>query len=129
MMTYILSSPRLVGLSIPIMHRISYSKSWFLNPDRNPVLHGIVRRVFYDHFCAGENEAEVKETMATMATMGFEGVILGYARETLVEKSASPKDNVETSAADIAERVVKEWKEGTLQTLAMLGPEDFLAVK
>jgi proline dehydrogenase len=131
MVTYILSSPRIVKFSIPIMHRISHSKSWLLNPDRNPLLHSIVRKSFYDHFCAGENEKEVKTTIATIKKMGFEGVILGYAKETIVEKGVSESEEKEVGSAKTTarEKVVQEWTEGTLLTLRMLGPGDFLAVK
>ncbi|KAH8601577.1 proline oxidase Put1 [Bisporella sp. PMI_857] len=123
MVTYILSSPRLVSLSLPIMDRISNSNSWFLNPDRNPILHAIIRKMFYDHFAAGENETEIRRTMMTMKRMGFEGVILGYGRETLVDH-----DNC-SRASDVMEKCIKEWKDGTLRTLAMLGKGDFLALK
>jgi proline dehydrogenase len=131
MVTYILSSPRIVKFSIPIMHRISHSKSWLLNPDRNPLLHSIVRKSFYDHFCAGENEKEVKTTIATIKKMGFEGVILGYAKETIVEIGVSESEEKEVGSAKTTarEKVVQEWTEGTLLTLRMLGPGDFLAVK
>jgi hypothetical protein len=126
MITWILSSPRLVSASLPIMQQISYSPSWFLNPDRNPVLHHVVRRIFYDHFCAGENEEEVKNTIREMKTMGFEGVILGYAKETLVHKYSNP----ESAAGSVsAEDIIEIWKRGTLETLAMLGAGDFLAIK
>jgi proline dehydrogenase len=129
MMTYILSSPRLVDFGIPIMNRISHSKSWFLNPDRNPVLHSIVRKLIYDHFCAGENEKEVKATISTMKEMGFAGVILGYARETMVDKSATPEEAAAAGKSRPFDRVITEWKEGTLRTLGMLGENDYLAVK
>lgn len=129
MMTYILSSPRIVSLSIPIMNRISHSKSWIINPDRNPLLHVTVRKLFYDHFCAGENEKEVKSTITTIKKMGFEGVILGYAKETLVDKSASAEQATKGGEMGDLAKVVEEWKEGTLKTLSMLGKGDFLAVK
>jgi proline dehydrogenase len=124
--TWILSSPGLVSLSLPVMHRVSNSPSRFLNPDRNPLLRRLVRGVFYDHFCAGENEKEVKETIRDMKKMGFDGVILGYAKETLAGRSMGTKATAKTSSI---EEVVEQWKRGTLETLAILGPEDFLAVK
>jgi hypothetical protein len=82
--------------------------------------------VFYDHFCAGENEKEVKETIRDMKKMGFDGVILGYAKETLAGRSMGTKATAKTSSI---EEIVEQWKRGTLETLAILGPEDFLAVK
>lgn len=121
MITWILSSPRLVSLSVPIMNRISYSPSWFLNPDRNPILHRLVRGIFYNHFCAGENAKEVNGTIKSMKKMGFDGVILGYAREILAGKGVAPSGS--------SKEIVEQWKRGTLETLAMLGPADFLAIK
>jgi proline dehydrogenase len=85
--------------------------------------------MFYDHFCAGENEKQVKETIGAMKKMGFEGVILGYAKETIVDKSVTSKDGARSRTISNFEQVVEQWKRGTLQTLAMLGPGDFLAVK
>lgn len=125
-MTYVLSSPRLIRISIPIMDRISHSRSWFLHPDKNPLLHLAVRKLFYDHFCAGENEVEVKRTMKSMKKMGFGGVILGYAKETLDEKTRSLASASKTDAKELA---IEQWKMGTLKTLSMLGDGDFLAVK
>jgi hypothetical protein len=129
MMTYILSSPRLVSFSVPIMNKISHSKFWLFSPDKNPVLHLTVRKLVYDHFCAGENEEEIKITIANFKKMGFEGVILGYAKETLVDKSASAEEAAKSGETGPIEKVVEEWKHGTLRTLGMLGKRDFLAVK
>ncbi|KAH7317336.1 FAD-linked oxidoreductase-like protein [Rhexocercosporidium sp. MPI-PUGE-AT-0058] len=131
MMTYILSSPRLVRISIPAMNKISHSKSWFLNPDRNPILHFFVRKLVYDPFSAGQNEAEIQRTMSTIKDMGFEGVILGYSKETLVDKSATAEEaaGLGRGVSCALESCVEEWKEGNLRTLAMLGTTDFLAIK
>ena len=105
------------------MNNISHSKSWFLNSDRNPILHAVIRKVFYDHFAAGENDVEIKNTIRTMKGMGFQGVILGFAKETLAE------DAVRSSEASLYEQVIEKWKEGNMKTLGMLGKDDFLAVK
>ena len=58
-------------------------------------------------------------------------MILGYAKETIVEKGVSESEEKEVGSAmtTARERVVQEWTEGTLLTLGMLGPGDFLAVK
>jgi proline dehydrogenase len=108
------------------MNRISYSSSWFLDPDRNPILHRLVRSLFYDHFCAGEDDKEVKGTIEGMKKMGFDGVILGYGKETLAGKSLNPKAAEQSCSS---EGIVEQWKRGTLETLAMLTPADFLAIK
>lgn len=60
-------------------------------------------------------------------------MILGYAKETIVEKGVSESESEEkefgSAKTTARERVVQEWTEGTLLTLGMLGPGDFLAVK
>jgi len=130
LMTYVLSSPRLVDMSLPLMARVCHKESWFLNPDRNPVLRAIVKKLFYDHFCAGENEGEIKKTISTIKNMGFEGVILGYAKEVVVDKNATAEEAAAFGSTDLAaEKAITEWKLGNLRTLSMLGDGDFLAVK
>lgn len=112
------------------MDRMARGDSWFLNPARNPVVHLLVRKLFYDHFCAGENEEEVKGTIATIKEMGYEGVILGYAKETLVDKNSSAGEASQAGGGgEVLAKAVEEWKVGTLKTLEMLGKGDFLAVK
>lgn len=69
---------------------------------------------------------EVKRTMKSMKKMGFESVILGYAKETLDEKTRSLASASKTDAKELA---IEQWKMGTLKTLSMLGDGDFLAVK
>jgi proline dehydrogenase len=108
------------------MNRISYNPSWFLDPDRNPLLHRLVRSVFYNHFCAGEYDEEVKGTIKDMKKMGFDGVILGCAKETLAHKSVNPKTAEQPCSS---KEIVEQWKRVSLETLTMLSPEDFLAIK
>lgn len=105
------------------MNKIANSQSLLLNPDRNSVLHFVVRKLVYDHFTAGENAAEVKNTVADIKKMGFKGVILGYAKE--VNVSGGPNSFEESSE----EASIKAWRDGTLQTLGMIGEGDLLAVK
>ncbi len=125
----VLSSPRLVRISLPILKIIANSNSWLLNSDRNPLLHSIVRKLIYDQFCAGENDVEVRNTIAMTKAMGYEGVILGYAKETVVSKKASSTEVVSPDQDRPKDEVIREWKDGNLRTLKMLGSGDFLAVK
>ena len=83
----------------------------------------------YDHFCAGENEEEIKKTIATIKKMGFEGVILGYGKETVVDKSASAEDAASSGKSEKIEDMITDWKNGNLRTLSMLSKGDFLSVK
>ncbi|KAK2801227.1 hypothetical protein FQN49_008915, partial [Arthroderma sp. PD_2] len=54
----------------------------------NPVLSFLLDKVFYAQFCAGRNEAEVKQTVAGMKAMGYRGAILSYAREVDMSHSS-----------------------------------------
>jgi len=94
----------------------------WLNPDKNPILHIAIRRLFYDHFAAGENEREVIKNVSMFKAMGYQGTILGYAREVLVE-------NISQNEEARNKILVKEWFEGNLRTLKMVASGDFLAIK
>lgn len=129
-MTYILSSPRLVKLSLPLMARVCHEDAWLLNPNKNPVLRVFVRKLIYDHFCAGENEQEIKATISTMKLMGFQGVILGYAKEVVVDKSATAEEAAGLgNTGSAADQAIIDWKLGNLRTLSMLDNGDYLAIK
>jgi proline dehydrogenase len=128
-MTRILSSPLILRLSLPLLHHIANSSSLLLNPDRNPILHVVIRKLIYDHFNAGENEQEVRATVKQMKKLGFKGVILGYAKEVNVSNGAKGVEAARIASGDVDELAIWEWKEGTLKTLRMLGEYDFLAVK
>ncbi|KAK6835434.1 hypothetical protein RU639_001859 [Aspergillus parasiticus] len=58
------------------------------------------------------------------------GVILGYFKEIVLDpKDQSPRDTSSGNYSDQCYEMIEEWKEGTLKTLRMLEPGDFLAVK
>jgi len=62
--------------------------------------------------------------------MGFQGIILGYAKEFVLEDpsdSSHAKHEQGYSAAQY--HVIDKWKEGTLETLRMISAGDFLAIK
>jgi hypothetical protein len=127
--TSILSSPRLLNTCLPLMTRIANSKSMILNPDKNSFMRGLMRILFYNHFCAGSSDSEVKKTVSTMKEMGFKGVILGYAREVFVDPAATPEEAALSRSATSPENAVDQWREGNLRSLPMIGSGDFLAVK
>lgn len=66
--------------------------------------------------------------------MGYQGVILGYAKEAVLNADEAA-NNIIPSAAGGQQygpryyEMIEEWRNGTLQTLRMLGPGDFLALK
>lgn len=80
----------------------------------------------YDHFCAGENGVEVKQTVKSMREMGYKGVALGYAKEIVVPEGQKIASSAESEVLD---PIIEDWRAGTMQTLEMIGDGDFLAVK
>jgi proline dehydrogenase len=103
-----------------------------LNPDNNPVLRLFLKKTFYAQFCAGENAAEVQQTINSLKQMGFGGVILGYAREVVLTE-AQMKDLSSCASGAVAEECIRNeitpWAEGTLQTVRLAEPGDFVALK
>ena len=115
--------------SLAAMGFIAKTKLSLFNPDKNPILNKMMRWVLYDHFCAGANAAEVARSAGELKRMGFRGVILGFAKEVVLPKdgSASSANKTDYTAAEY--NILKQWKEGTLETLKMMGTEDLLAIK
>lgn len=91
----------------------------------------ILRKTIYNHFCAGTNEAEVRKTVQDMKSLGFKGVILGYARESIAKADGNDNNSfqVEKSQQVLQEQAVEKWRQGNLRTLKMIGAEDFLGIK
>ncbi|KAF7520413.1 hypothetical protein PCG10_009203 [Penicillium crustosum] len=113
------------------MSILATSKSALLNPDRNLPLNKFLRWTVYNHFCAGVNRKEVSKTVADIKKMGYQGVILGYSKEIVLDQEEMLSTNA-SGASEYSEKcyqMIDEWKEGTLETLRMVGPGDFLAVK
>ncbi|KAH8679743.1 FAD-linked oxidoreductase-like protein [Tricladium varicosporioides] len=118
--------------SLAITNKLAHATSPILNPDTNPVLRFFLKHTFYKQFCAGENAAEVKRTVNGLKSMGFKGVVLGYAREVVLDKSQA--DNLESCGEyEIAEECIRReiipWRKGTLETVKMTVPGDFVALK
>lgn len=104
---------------MPILNIIANSPSPFLNPDKNPIIGLLVRKIIYEHFVSGDCETAVKKTVAQMKQTGFQGVILGYAKEFAADEGEAGNDELD----------VRRWKEGYEKTMDMIGPGDFMAVK
>jgi hypothetical protein len=114
------------------MVALAHAKSPILNPDKNPILRFFLKKSFYAQFCAGENAVEVRETIRRLKNIGFTGVILGYAKEVVLEGSdardmSAAKLGQET-ARDI-EKEINPWRDGTLETVRLAEPGDFVALK
>jgi hypothetical protein len=114
------------------MSTLAHSQSPLLNPDSNPLLRFFLKKTFYRQFCAGENAREVASTVNYLKSLGFKGVILGYAREVVMDESqtTSLSSCEETEAAEACIRnEILPWKKGTLETVQMTVPGDFVALK
>ncbi|KAK2732059.1 proline oxidase [Colletotrichum kahawae] len=116
--------------SLAALDYITKSKSTLLNPDKNPALNKLLRWTTYNHFAAGTCRQEVVRSAAETKSIGYHGVIMGYAKEFVLENpSGSQSVEVVNGYSQCHYRVVEDWKQDTLETLRMIQPGDFLAVK
>lgn len=130
-LTSLMSSKLFLKPALALLNIVAKSKSPILNPDRNPILNKILRLTVYDHFCAGTNRTEVSKTVAEIKRIGYQGVILGYSKEIVLDPNETPvhDETGSTTYSDRCYEVVEEWKQGTLDTLSMIGAGDILGVK
>ncbi|KAJ3497193.1 hypothetical protein NLG97_g2082 [Lecanicillium saksenae] len=130
--TVISSSPILLPPSLRVMSILANTHNPILNPDKNPLLRFFLKKTFYAQFCAGENPAEVHATISRLKNIGFSGVILGYAKEVVLSedqaKAVAAEDQGIETAADITGEI-EPWAEGTLETVALASPGDYVALK
>jgi proline dehydrogenase len=113
------------------MSKLAHSQSPILSPDTNPLLRYFLKRTFYRQFCAGENATEVKHTVDSLKSIGFKGVILGYAKEVVMDETQTASLSScegETAEACIRNEIIP-WTNGTLETVKMTCPGDFVALK
>lgn len=109
------------------------SRGIILNPDRNVLLHSLLKKTFYNQFCAGETVAETRATMDQLQKMGFRGTILTYGKETIFNQNTNVEHGlgVSTNEQNKSHKCehIEAWREGTLKTVDMLIEGDQLAVK
>jgi hypothetical protein len=117
------------------------NRGFLLNVDRNPILHGILKKTFYEQFCAGENEMEVKATIKELKGMGFRGVIMTYAKETVFDHRTNTEQGLGVAALENEMKGqpldpqlarcanIEAWRKGTVETVEQLESGDYLAVK
>ena len=101
-------------------------KGLLLDVNRNPLLRSFLKTTVYDQFCAGENGPEAISTVREVKRMGFQGVILTYARE--IVDGLGEEESRETGAA-VARNQIQEWYDGVMETVEMIGKHDFAALK
>jgi hypothetical protein len=128
-LTSVMTSGWLLRPSLALLGLITKSKSGFLNPDRNRILNLLFRWTIYNHFCAGTNSTEVLRTISETRHIGYQGVILNYSREIVLDHIQQEDHTGLTDYNQEHYEMVNEWKKGTLETLRMIGPGDILAVK
>ncbi|PKS08355.1 hypothetical protein jhhlp_005299, partial [Lomentospora prolificans] len=125
------SSRLLLPPSLSIMSLLASSQNPILNPDKNPLLKYLIKKTFYAQFCAGVSHSEVERTINNLKDLGFSGVILGYARE-IVLNDEQLSTLTSCDGLDVEECIRTEitpWKEGTLETVNLAKPGDFVALK
>lgn len=135
MTTAVSSSPLLLPPSLAVMSVLAHTTNPALNPDCNPVLRAFLKKTFYAQFCAGENPAEVRQTIGSLKQIGFSGVILGYAREVVLSDSetadlgASCAAEGGSAAEECIRNEITPWAEGTMETVRLASQGDFVALK
>lgn len=130
--TTVSSSRLLLPPSLAIMSALANTSNPFLMPDRNPLLKFSLKKSFYAQFCAGENAGEVRHTVDTLKKIGFSGVILGYAKEVVLtdEQTRNLASGIEGLEAEECIRTeIMPWADGTMETVLLASPGDFVALK
>ncbi|GLA41634.1 proline dehydrogenase [Aspergillus niger] len=134
LVTTISSHQALLVPCLSILSFLTKPRGVLLDVDRNPLIHWFLKKSFYDHFCAGEKESQVRDKIRQIKSTGLRGVILTYARETVQDSSTNQTQfahsQVSQKATDTEScEYIAAWREGYLKTVDMLGEGDFLAPK
>ncbi|KAI3401426.1 hypothetical protein diail_11510 [Diaporthe ilicicola] len=128
------------ALLIPCLKILSFlsqpGRGYLFNVERNPLVHALLKKTFYNQFCAGETPQETRQCVRHLKDLGFSGVILTYARETVfdhksaragIQGVAEPKN---TPLSDpVFCKHIDEWRIGTLATIELVENGDYLALK
>lgn len=106
--------------------------------ERNPLLYWTLKKTFYNQFCAGETENETRACAQRFKDLGFRGVIITYAKETVFDHKTKTFHGTgistsESLGADTKGRLlnadIDNWKLGCLASGHMVGSGDLLAIK
>ena len=128
-------------LLVPSLHLLDFfakpDRTWVFNLDKNPVLKAIIKKSFYDQFCAGTTPAETRTCVKALKDLGFRGVILTYAQETVFNHksgneyspgAAAEEAKHEESGVKI-DNIIESWRAGTVGTIDLIDEGDILAIK
>ncbi|KAI1609463.1 proline oxidase PrnD [Exophiala viscosa] len=132
LITSISSMPFLLRPSLAAMSFLAHTKSPLFNPDRNPVLHCLLKKTFYVQFCAGETPSETRTTIADLKEIGYTGVILGHAKEAVLtdEEAAGLNASLDSpEQAALNEEEIATWRRNTVDTVHLAQKGDFVALK
>jgi hypothetical protein len=128
-------------LLLPSLQLLSFfskpNRNLIFNVDRNPILKAILKRTLYKQFCAGETERETRSCVQQLKDLGFKGVILTYAKETVFDTKTKTSDHFsstsekyhEMEAAVTNDTDIESWRVGTLKTVDLISEGDILAIK
>ena len=128
-------------LLIPSLHVLSFlskpERGFLLSIDRNPLLKAVIKKSFYDQFCAGTTETETRACVRQLKDLGFRGVILTYAQEMVFDhRSQSPHSPANAAKATSREgtgiridNIIESWRAGTVKTIDLISKGDILAIK
>lgn len=125
-------------LLIPSLWVLSFltkpGRGSLLNVDKNPLLHSLLKRTFYNQFCAGENQVQTQECIQQLRNSGFRGVILTYAKETVYDHQSQGFHGFVAGGAgvgttDALDADIETWRIGQIETIDQLGEGDILAIK
>lgn len=112
-------------------------RTWILNLEKNPVLYAILKKSFYDQFCAGTTPGETRTCVKALKDLGFRGVILTYASEMIFDHKSGNDYSPGAAAEAIKEggtgvkidNVIETWRAGTVGTIDLIDEGDILAIK
>jgi pyrroline-5-carboxylate reductase len=109
---------------------------YLFNVQRNPILHGILKKTIYNQFCTGESVPETKSSVQRLKELGFKGVILTYAKEIHYDHKSKRSHGMGTTAgydgnqvAVVKDADIEAWRVGNLKTLECITGGDILAIK
>jgi proline dehydrogenase len=106
-----------------VMTAIANSRSPLLSPDYNPLLRVMIKPFVYDQFCAGSHKPEIQKTIQQISDMGFDGVIMQYAKEF------APGEQHESPSSAEGDPELEHWVKGNLETLDMIESGNWLGIK
>ncbi|CAL5868787.1 uncharacterized protein PFLUO_LOCUS3014 [Penicillium psychrofluorescens] len=118
------SSPILLKPCIYALSHLAHPRTALWDVAKNPLLNMLVKHTIYKQFNAGENKAEVQQSIQNIKSLGCRGVLLGYAREILVGENQDAAYDAKAARAEI-----QMWLNGTLATVDMAHEGDFIALK